>query len=51
MDNRPTLVLFAIGDGYEATFERDAPMYQQADLAALAERFYLLIFEGGNDAT
>jgi len=48
MDNKPTLVLFAIGDGYEATFERDAPMYQQADLAALAERFYLVLLGEDN---
>jgi len=43
MDNKPTLVLFAIGDGYEATFEPDAPTYCQTDLAALAARFYLIL--------
>ena len=48
MGNRPTLVLFAIGDGYEATFERDAPVYRQEDLAALAERFCLVLLGEDN---
>ena len=50
MDSKPTLVLLAIGDGYEATFEHGAPMYQSSDLDTLRERFYLVIIEGVTNA-
>jgi len=46
MDTRPTLVLFEVDGGYRAAFEDGEPLYQEADLDALSERYYLVIVEG-----
>ncbi len=49
-DDKPTLVLFAVGDGFEASFEEGKPTYRQDDLADVGARYYVIIIERCNDA-